>query len=116
MEWQFLAGLGAITSVVIALVIFLGLRLNKAVLKRAPEIALPIYINRSGTVLFALIVSFWLVCLVAAKLRPETSLGAFLGTADGVGVVVVGSLFFAGVAGAVLEKLGWPIASRGEDS
>jgi len=115
MEWQFLAGLGAMTSLVIGLVIYVGLKLNKAVLKHAPEIALPLNITYTGTALFALLVGFWVLCLVAAKLRPETWFGSFVGTTDGVGIVIVGSSFFAGVAAVVLEKLGWPIASRGED-
>jgi len=42
MEWQFLLGLGAITIVVIGLVIYFGMKLNKAVLNEAPAIALPI--------------------------------------------------------------------------
>ena len=64
----------------------------------------------------ACVVGFWIICLVAGKLRPDSSFGAFVGTADGVGTVIVGSIFFAGVAGAVLEKLGYPIATRGERS
>lgn len=115
MEWQFLSGLAAITSVVIALVVYIGLKLNKAVLKHAPEVALPLNITYAGTTLFALLVGFWVLCLVAAKLRPETWFGSFVGTADGVGIVIVGSSFFAGVVAVVLEKLGWPIALRGED-
>ncbi len=114
MEWQFLAGLGAITLVVVGLVTYLGLKLNKFVLRHAPEIALPINITFTGTTLFALVVGFWVLCIAAANLRPESSFGSFVGTADGMGIVIVGSIFFAGVAGAVLEKLGWPIAKRGE--
>ena len=115
MEWQFLAGLGAITLVVIALVIYFGLKLNKAVLEHAPGIALPVNITLSGTVLFALIVGFWIVCLAAGTLSPESLFGSFVRTADGVGAVIVGSVLIAGVAAAVLEKLGRPIATRGED-
>jgi len=116
MEWQFLLGLSAITIVVIGLVIYFGMKLNKAVLKEAPEIALPINLTLTGTTLMACVVGFWIICLVAGKLRPDSSFGAFLGTADGVGTVIVGSIFFAGAAGAVLEKLGYPIATRGERS
>jgi len=114
MEWQFLLGLGAITLVVIGLVIYFGLKLNRAVLKHAPEIALPINLTLTGTTLFAWLVSFWIICLVAGKFRPDNWLGKFVGTADGVGIVIVGSIFFAGVAGAVLEKLGYPIATKDE--
>lgn len=115
MELGFVLGLGAITLFVIGLVIFFGLKLNKAVLKQAPELAMPINLTLTGTVLMACVVAFWIICLVAGKLRPDSSFGAFVGTADGVGIVIVGSIFFAGVAGAILEKLGCPIATRGED-
>jgi len=111
-ELKFFAGLTAITLIVIGLVIYVGLKFNKAVLKRAPEIALPLNITPAGTALWASVVGFWLVCLVAEKLRPETSLGAFVGTADGMAAVFAGSIFFAMIAGTILEKLGYPIATR----
>ena len=114
MEWQFLAGLGAITSVFIGLVIYFGLKLNQAVLKQAPDVALPINITLSGTTLFAFVVGFWVLCVAVAYLHPASSFGSFVRTADGVGAVIVGSVLFVGVAAAVLEKLGWPIATRGE--
>ncbi|MBT8066569.1 MAG: hypothetical protein KJO09_04970 [Gammaproteobacteria bacterium] len=112
MEWQFLVGLGAITSVVIGLVIYFGLKLNKAVLQQTPDMALPINITFSGSTLFAFVVGFWVLCVAVAKLHPASSFGSFVRTADGVGAVIVGSVLFAGVAAAVLEKLGWPIARR----
>jgi len=116
MEWGFVLGLGGITVFVIGLVIFFGLKLNKAVLEHAPETALPLNVTLAGTVLWACVVGSWLVCLVAAKLRPETSLGAFAGTSDGVAIILVGSILIAGGAAAILEKLGYPIATRGETS
>jgi hypothetical protein len=116
MEWQFLLGLGAITLVVIGLVIYLGLKLNRAVMKRAPETAFALSLTFTGTALMACIVGFWIICLVAGKLRPHSSFGAFVGTTDGAGMMIVGSIFFAGVAGAVLEKLGYPVAKNGERS
>jgi hypothetical protein len=116
MEWGFVTGLSAITLFVIGLVIYFGLRLNKSVLKHAPEIAFPINITFTGTVLLASVVGFWIICLAAGKLRPESSLGAFVGTADGVAAVIVGSIFVAGIAGAILEKLGFPIAKKEEHS
>ncbi len=115
MELGFVLGLGAITLVVIGLVIFFGSKLNKVVLKRSPEHALSINFTLSGTALMACLVGFWLICLVAATLRPDSPFGAFVGTTDGVGVVIMGSVLFAGVAGAVLDKLGYPIATNEED-
>lgn len=115
-ELKFFTGLTAVTLAVIGLIIYVGLKLNKAVLKRAPEIALPLNVTLPGTALWASVVGFWLVCLVAGKLRPETSLGAFVRTVDGTAAVLFGSIFFAMIAGAILEKLGYPIARRNNSS
>ncbi len=115
-ELKFFSGLAAITLIVIGLVIYIGLKANKAVLKRTPEIALPLNITFTGTALWACVVSFWLICLVSAKLWPESSLGVFAGTPDGIAVLLVGSFFFAVVAGAILEKIGYPIANKNPDS
>ena len=112
MEWLFVLGLGAVTLIVIGLVIFLGLKLNKAVMKRAPEIATPLNITFAGTALWACVVGFWLICLILAKLYPGSTPGAFFGTADGVASVFVASIVFAVVARAILERLGYPIATR----
>ncbi len=115
MELGFVQVLGAITLFVIGLVIHFGRKLNKVVMKREPEIALPLNITLAGTSLTACAVGFWVICLVAGKLRPESSFGAFVRTVDGVAAVIVGSLFFAGIAGAMLEKLGYPIGKRNDD-
>ena len=116
MEWGFLIGLGAVTLAVIGLVIYFGLKLNKAVETHAPEINLPLNITPSGNALFASIVAFWIYCVATRALNPESSLGAFLGEADGVATVIVGTILFAGIAGAILEKLGYPIAKRDDHS
>jgi hypothetical protein len=84
-------------------------------MKRAPETAFALNLTFTGTALMACIVGFWIICLVAGKLRPHSSFGAFVGTADGAGIVIVGSFLFAGVAGAVLEKLGFPIAKNAKE-
>ena len=114
MEIGFVFGLVAITLLVIGLVIHFGAKLNRAVLKQAPESMLALRLSLTGTALRACIVAFWLICLVAGKLRPDTSFGAFVGTVDGMGTVVVGSVFFAGIAAAISEKFGYPIATRSE--
>jgi hypothetical protein len=116
MDWGFLLGLGAITLVVSGLVIYLGLKLNRAVDKHAPDINFPLNITPSGNVLFACVVAFWVYCAAARILRPESSFGAFLNSADGVAAALVGSILFAAIAGAILEKLGYPIAKRGDHS
>ncbi len=108
--------MGAITLAVVGLIIYFGLMLNKAVERHAPEINFPLNIMPSGNILSACIVAFWIYCAATRVLKPESSLGAFLNTADGVASVFVGSIFFAAIAGAILEKLGYPVAKRGDHS
>ena len=114
MEWEFLLGLSVITLVVIGLLVFLGLKLNRAVNKHTPELNFPVNATRSGNMLFACIVAFWVFCAALRILRQESPFGRFLNTADGIAAVILGSVFFAALAGAVLEKLGYPIARTGD--
>ena len=115
-ELKFFAGLTAITLVVIGLLIYFGLKLNKAIGKHAPEINFPLNITWSGNILFACVVAFWICCVAIRALRPESSFGAFLNGPDGVAAAFIGSFFFAAIAGAVLEKFGYPIAKKGHNS
>lgn len=113
MEWGFVLGLGAITLVVIGLVIYFGRKLSKAIQNRTPESDLAVNVTPTGNALAACMVGFWVVCLAARVLAPEGSLGEFLGRADGVVAVLVASIFFFAIAAAILEKLGYPIMKRG---
>ena len=115
-ELKFFLGLGAITLVVIGLVVYLGLKLNRAASKYSPEINFPLHITLAGTVLWACVVGFWLFCAVARELRPESPFGSFLNTTDGVASVFAGSICLAAIAGAALQKLGHPIAKVGDDT
>jgi len=114
MDWGFVLGLVGITLVVVGLVIFFGLKLNKAVESHASEINLPLNITLTGSVLFACMVAFWVYCAATRVLDPGSSLGVFLADADGVAAVVAGSVLLGGIAGAILKKLGYPIAKRGD--
>jgi hypothetical protein len=113
MEWDFVLGLGLITLVAIGLVIYFGRKLSRATQDHAPENDFAMSITPSGNAHFACLVAFWIVYLVARKFEPESSLGSFLGTIDGVVAVLSGSVFFAAIAGGILKKLGLPIAKRG---
>lgn len=115
-ELRALLSLGAVTVVVIGLVIYFGLKLSKVVQSRAQQgdsktinSLFGSRLTLTGTVVFACLVGFWIVCLVARQLRPESWLGAFVDTVDGVIAVLSGSIIVAGLAGAILEKLGYPI-------
>lgn len=112
-------GLGAVTLVAISLVVYFGLKLNKAVNRQAKESDTAVIgyrLTLAGAASFACVVGFWVICLVAGRLRPESSLGAFVRTADGVIAVILASIFFVVIAEAILEKLGYPIAKSGDHS
>ena len=113
-ELKFFLGLGAITLAVIGLLIYFGLKLNKAVETQAPKSNFPLKVTMTGTALWACVVGFWVICAVARELRPAGFLGGFLHTTDGIASVFLGSIVFAAIAGVVLEKLGYPIAKRGD--
>lgn len=115
-DLQFFLGLSAITLVVIGLVAYFGLKLNKAVDRYAADIDFPWHITLTGTALWACVVGFWVICAVARELRPESVLGDFLNTTDGVASIFAGSILFAVTAGVVLERLGYPIQKRGDDT
>ena len=67
-ELKFFGGLTAITLLVIGLLIYLGLKLNKAVGKHAADIDFPLSITLSGNILFACMVAFWIYCAVISSL------------------------------------------------
>lgn len=115
-DLKFFAGLTAITLLVITLLVYLGLKLNKAVGKNAADSSFSFNITLSGNALYACVVAFWIYCVAVRALRPESLFGAFLQTPDGIAAAIVGSIFFAAVTGAILGKAGYPIARKGDDS
>ena len=69
-------------------------------------------ITMAGTILFACMVAFWIICAASRVLKPDSAFGAFLSEADGVLAVVIASVLIGGISGAILEKLGYPIVER----
>jgi hypothetical protein len=115
-ELKFFAGLGAITLVVIGLIICIGRKLSQAAERHASEIDLPLYITPTGTVFFAFGAAFLVYCTAIRVLAPASSFGEFLNTLDGVASVLTGSILIVPVAGQILEKLGYPIWKWNKDS
>jgi predicted transporter len=113
MEWGFVLGLATITLLVIGLVIYFGRKFSKAIQDHSPESCLAVSITPTGNALAACMVGFLIVCVAARELAPEGSLGALLGTLNGVVTVLVATIFFFAIAGTILEKLGYPIIKRG---
>ena len=115
-ELKFFAGLAAITIFVIVLLVLFGRKLSKAAERNARYIDLPLYVSRTGTVLFACVVAFWVYCAAARVLTPQSRFGNFLGTFDGVTSVILGSCVFIGISWVIAEKLGHPLARWERDS
>lgn len=113
MDWGFVLGLILIALLFIGLIVYLGKKLSKFVQKNAPESDLAINITPTGNALFAIMAGFWGVCIIAYELAPNSKLGVFVGTADGLTVVVLGSLFLPGIVALILNKLGFPTFKRG---
>jgi len=65
-------------------------------------------------VLFGGMVGFWGACITAYKLAPQSELGAFFSTTDGVITTIGGSIVVFAIAMVVLEKLGHPSIKRGD--
>jgi NADH:ubiquinone oxidoreductase subunit 3 (subunit A) len=115
-ELKFFGGLAAITTFVIALLVYFGRKLSKAAERNADFIDLPLYVTRSGTTFFACVVAFWVYCVAVRVLTPHSALGEYLGTFDGKAAVIFGSIMFVTIAWAVSDKLGCPFAKWGNDS
>jgi hypothetical protein len=114
-DLKFLAGLSAITLAVITLLVYPGLKLNKAVGKHASDINVPLNITVTGTALLACLVASWIYCAAVRVLRPESPLGALLGTPGGIATTVVGSILLFVIASAILERFGYPIARKDDE-
>lgn len=115
-DLKFFAGLTAITLVVISLLVYLGLKANKAVGKHAADIDFPLNITFTGNAVYACLVAFWVYCAAVRALRPESQFGGFLNTADGIAAIVIGSIVFVAIAGSVFERFGYPLFKKGDDS
>lgn len=116
-EIKFFAGLGAVTIFVIGLLVYVGQKISRAAERNANYIDLPLYVSRTGTVIFACVVAFWVCCAATRVLSPQSPFGTYLGTFDGIASVVLSSCIFVGVAWVISEKLGYPFAKweRGSD-
>lgn len=115
-ELKFFGGLAGITILVIGVLVFFGRKLSKAAERNAEFIDLPLYVTRTGTIFFACVVAIWVCCAVVRVLAPYSDLGQYLGTLDGVAVVVFGSITLVAIAWPVFDKLGYPLAKWTKES
>ena len=115
MDWQFVVGLAVPTLLVIGLLIYAGVRWSRFVQKESPHSHLALRITMTGTVVAAFMVGFWVLCIAARQLAPESALGRFMQSPDGFIVVIAFSVFAVPLIAVVLKSFGYPIAEW-EDS
>lgn len=113
MDWEYILGLGAITLLVVGLFVYFGQKVSRSVAKHAPDSELAVEITPTGTVLTALMVGCWVLCLAARALAPQSVLGAYVSNPDGMAAVFAASLIFFPLIAVILQKLGYPIAKSG---
>ena len=115
-DLKFFSGLAAVTIFVIGLFFYFGRKLSKSAERNAAYINLPFYVTRAGTVFFSCVVAFWVYCVAAKVLLPQSPFGKYLGTFDGVASVALASCVFVGIAWVISERLGYPFATWEKDA
>lgn len=113
MDWGFVLGLAVIFLIVISPIIYFGRKLSRYVQKNDPESELVVSVTPAGNALTACLVGFWGICIAAVKLAPQSALGHYLHTPDGVVTALTGSILLYAVAASILKKLDYPIMKRG---
>lgn len=114
-DLKFFAGLSVVTLIVISLLVYLGMQLNKAVGKHAADINFPLQISLTGNILAACLVATWVYCAAIRTLKPESPFGVFLQTPDGIATVAIGSILVFAIVSAVLERFGYPSLTKGDE-
>lgn len=114
-DLKFFAGLSVVTIIVISLLVYLGLKLNKALGKHAAAIHFPLHISLTGNILSACLVASWVYCAAIRALKPESPLGVVLQTPDGIATVAIGSILVFAIVSAVLERFGYPSFTKGDE-
>lgn len=116
MDWGFIIGLVVIALVVISPIIYFGRKFSKHIQKHDPESEMAVTVTPAGNALTGGLVGFWGACAISFKLAPQSALGAFIGTMEGVVTVVIGSISSYVIAAVVLKKFGFPITRSGRDT
>ena len=115
-ELKFFSGLAGITFVVIGALVYFGRKLSKATERNSEFIDLPLYVTRTGTILFSCVVAFWVYCIAVRVLAPRSDFGEYLGTFNGVAAVIFGSTTIVAIAWVIFDRLGYPLAKWNRDS
>ena len=115
-ELKFFSGLAGITFIVIGILVYFGQKLSNAAERHSESIDLPLYVTRTGTLLFSCVVAFWVCCVAVRVLAPRSDFGEYLGSFNGVAAVILASTTVVATAWVIFDRLGFPLAKRSRDS
>jgi hypothetical protein len=101
--------LGGVAIVAIAALFYLGMRLARAIEKKAPPEARA-NITPTGLALAGCMTATLVVFAVAATLEPEGPLGSFLRRPEGLLAALVAAVVFFSLVAWLFERIGYPIS------
>jgi UDP-N-acetylmuramyl pentapeptide phosphotransferase/UDP-N-acetylglucosamine-1-phosphate transferase len=108
-----IVALGMVTLLVVAVLVYFGIRFSKHLQRESPENDLALRLSPTGVGLCVFMVALLLLGVAARALSPDGPLGRFLQDARGIVAGCVGLSIVMLIAGLVFEKLGYPITKRG---
>ena len=114
MNWGAVLMLGGVAVVVIAPLFYLGMRLARAIEKKAP-LAAGGKITPTGLALAGCMTAVLVVFAAAATLEPEGPLGSFLRRPEGLVAALAAAVVFFSVVAWLFERIGYPIARSRND-
>ena len=101
--------LGLMTLVAVALVVYFGRKLALHAWTESPDSDLNLGVTMTGTVLYAVLIGFFIICLASRSLSPESSFGSFMNQPIGLASSILASIFVTVIVGVILGKFGLPV-------
>lgn len=115
-ELKFFTGLAGITLFVIGVLVYVGQRLSRAAERNAEFIGLPLYVSRTGAIVFAFVAAFLVYCVAVRRLDSDSDFGRYLATTEGMAAVIFGCVTLVAIAWPIFDKLGYPLATWSRDA
>ena len=101
--------LGLMTLVAVALVVYFGRKLALHAWTESPDSDLNLGVTMTGTVLYAVLIGFCIICLASRSLSPESSFGSFMNQPIGLASSILASIFVTVIVGVILGNFGLPV-------
>jgi hypothetical protein len=99
---------------VISALYYFGMRLARAIERKAPESEVAAKVTPTGLALCGCVTALLVLFLTAAKLKPDGPLGSFVRSSEGLMAALVGTVAFFSGAAWFFERIGYPIVRRGK--